>query len=588
MNKFLILYLLITSTCLSYGQNTFIQIGDATGLKFSSADSTKLDSIATAFKNILPSGSQSTFKVFTAGIYWHAPNYSGFNEWLEGVLNSAISTYSGQYYLAFFIVKGSGNSTDWRVVTRMNLPSEVYECTEAYYNVLLKSLLQMDFSVDPKDGAVPFNALADQIATVIPNIGEVVNHMLNCCNGLRSECPISLDPNELLYLMTSNGYVGVFLDSIAHTINDTIIHSFLKGDNFTVFFKNNSINILSDLGPFFNELNGVLSSFGGSSLYFNGLNLDELMIQVTGSSGPPPSLQINPNQRSITSTYSTNGMINIDVVGMEIMEMKMLFARIRERETYPNLNIPGKIYLVKAGSPSGVNFNLIKQYVDSYMSCTEINVPSIVREAGIHENELNIRDAVALVGGHEPLIVRIAEMNYCSISEGYISELQGWSHCNNPKLNKISGAKEPEWDKVGCDVVLDKGYSDDPSSQYPGLPKKVGHGKGGRLIVVAGNKIDQNALNLFRVDTKNELIGFLIVHASGHTAGLRHLKLDDPGWIMYDGKWFRDVIFGLDPNVDLIKLSTETSDYHKQFKEQAHFDEIKFIRKCIKTRFLKY
>jgi hypothetical protein len=252
------------------------------------------------------------------------------------------------------------------------------------------------------------------------------------------------------------------------------------------------------------------------------------------------------------------------------------------------MNIPGKIYIVKAGTPINVNFDSVKHHVDNYMSLTQINVPTVLRLNGISETELNVRDAVAIVGGHMSKIVHLAQQNYCTLyhyDESFVSKLDRLVKCAKAKLNEFTGVYTGA-DKNCFYSPLEFAHAKN-NIEYPGIREfdLENYNRGGRIIIVPANNLVNVHHSYFKLTSKNELIGFLITHGSGHNAGIVHIS--DPlhdkhsGWLMGTGPYIKDILIA--QKINLQDYLYEDSDYNQ--KSSYSIEKIHFLRAWIKTRF---
>jgi hypothetical protein len=116
---------------------------------------------------------------------------------------------------------------------------------------------------------------------------------------------------------------------------------------------------------------------------------------------------------------------------------------------------------------------------------------------------------------------------------------------------------------------------------YPGTEEITN--RGGRISIVMCDRIPTSTVARFKASNKSELIGFYILHISGHNTGIVHLhqlasnKQDH--WFKEPGE---ELISHLNlKNLSLLELSNSDPEINK-----CDSEHVKNIQRWIRARFL--
>jgi hypothetical protein len=222
------------------------------------------------------------------------------------------------------------------------------------------------------------------------------------------------------------------------------------------------------------------------------------------------------------------------------------------------------------------------------MACSNIKIPIELKLNGIPETSLNIQDAVCIVAKNASRGVNLVQGQYCTLYKDgglFDSQMVGHKGCHETDRDyHIS----PDGKKYNCSYF--RGVHETASAKedirYPGTEEITN--RGGRVSIVMCDRIPTSTVARFKASNKSELIGFYILHVSGHNTGIVHLGTDQYGFDI-GGKqdhWFMEPGEMLISHLILNKISLLEFSNSDPEINKCDTEHVQNIQRWIKARFL--
>jgi len=392
----------------------------------------------------------------------------------------------------------------------------------------------------------PFNYSAAELAGM-QYLKEYIEMKVGCCKGAESGeyCGFPIE-DDVVELMVQNGFqVGQVTNLVANSTLDTtgILH---KYTNVTATFGDTVINVDDAIYDMLDEYSTLFTNIGGEIWHYDASNTDTreriLSLITTGNSNPNPLYNAKPVDNQGGAEDDTANSLNYYYIDVVVVKSDIYgdVVGVRNRTNLFNLNLSssniprkGMLYLLKTKN-SSVNLLGVKQWTETFFQLAGIDMVSIKIISHFDEiNSLKNFDAISVIGPSRmevnkylithPIIIAKSFTTYSKLS--YFDNIYGFhfAFADSAKIdmNVYWLAK-----KIDSDQYAFQNNPELTSSPF---------------IYISTHPHDINNFYSFYENTQGKnlasyqdkesrLIGFLMLHGTGHLGGVgsRH----DRGYMM--------------------------------------------------------
>ena len=290
--------------------------------------------------------------------------------------------------------------------------------------------------------------------------------------------------------LESENYKSIVLDDLIYTPYENIGEVVEEYAQMVIEKDGNIINVNEDIGGFLNNLSNHLSVIKGKIKYFDeeSLNCEDLVLRSSKNNSKLEKFLLNEEYIyyvEVIATVAADGS-------------KMLHVQLTDNLTYKEGNGINTIYLVPVDI--SLDMEIVRSWVRYYYdliyclpddnngNCDYESNLNIEVISSIDQNDLDDKDAISFIGNSASDIINLVAGDYCNLmSDGFYE-------------------RSAQYFLKGNDVIVEQGDA------------------WGRrqLSYVRTDVITQEDVNSHKCESAENLLGFLIFHATGHNAGIVH------------------------------------------------------------------